>query len=216
MLAQLAEHADKVGFNGDSSAPNSFSIERHKEGMKAYSGQMFLEIDEIGNLMGRSKDIHEVRKEIISAKDKDMNNSRIVNKEKDGKNTLNDKLLTSIEDLLKDSAKPEKDSMRPMRFAQTGDKTKLKGAEDIFGGDEDSSPFTENEGGGDAASQAAKALAEQMKQYQNTEFYETKSVKDFDYSTEQIVKFNKTTDKLTTNYKKLEKSNKPNKDTFNK
>lgn len=176
---------------------------------------MFLEIDEIGNLMGRSKDIHEVHKEINAAKDKDIANSRLV--EKDGKNTLNDKLLTSIENLLKDSPnKPDKESMRPMRFAQTGDKSKLKGAEDIFGGDDESNPFAENESGGDAASQAAKALAEQMKQYQNTEFYETKSVKDFDYSTEQIVKFNKTTDKLTTNYKNLEKSNKPNKDTFNK
>lgn len=34
VLAQLAEHASTTGFNGDT-GPLSFSIERHKEGMKA-------------------------------------------------------------------------------------------------------------------------------------------------------------------------------------
>lgn len=59
--------------------------------------------------------------------------------------------------------------MRPMRFAQTSEKSKLKD-DNPFGGDEEQNPFTDNESGGDAASAAAKALAEQMKQYQNTEF----------------------------------------------
>jgi hypothetical protein len=161
VLAQLAEHASEVGFNNDA-GPLSFSIERHKEGMKAFSGQMFLELDEIANLMGRSRDIHEANKE-IKQKENSVNNARLLKakddvKNKDGKNTLNDKILTNIETLLKPDEKP----MRTMRFAQTGDKSKLKGKNPFE--EDESSPFTENEGGGDAASQAAKALAEQMKQ----------------------------------------------------
>jgi len=130
--------------------------------MKAFSGQMFLELDEIANLMGRSKDIHEANKE-IKQKENNINNARLLKekdnaKNKDGKNTLNDKILTNIETLLKPDEKP----MRTMRFAQTGDKSKLKGDNPFE--DTEESPFTENESGGDAASQAAKALAEQMKQ----------------------------------------------------
>lgn len=162
VLAQLADHhASTGGYQNESSL--TFSIERHKEGMKAYSGQMFLELDEISNLMGHSQDMHAIEKEAKNARLLNKNDKEHSKSADTGKNTLNDKLLSSIENILTESPKPEKTMRTPLRFEQTSSASHIR--ENPFQDqEEEENPFTENESGGGAAVAAAKALAEQMKQ----------------------------------------------------
>lgn len=205
VLAAMAEDG-KASDASDEEAkdPNAFSVDRQKKGMMGFSGQQssFLELDEISNLMSIGKGMHEAEKESTKI------NARIIKEateSKGDKNTLNDKILASIENMLSDNKKndtktdkKEKDAMRDMRFSQVASKSNIKQDSPFGDTEEEANPFETNETGG-AGQEEAKKLAEAMKQYQNTEYYETRSVKDFEYTYKHIVKFEETTDKLTTN-----------------
>jgi hypothetical protein len=145
ILEQMLASGGNESTSGRDAA--EFSLERHKIGMRAFSGNnsptSFLEINEAANLMNIGLEL----KKKTNIKN---NNDDIT-------------ILNNIENILNENKSVIKD--KEMSFTEVNSQSKIK-QDDPFGGDE-VDPFGGDQGS--AEEKAAKALAEKMKQYQNTE-----------------------------------------------